>query len=736
MQPLKTSVVSIFSLLLVAFILAGNGLAASVCVTTPKSIEARKVPQVRKTELQTGSDYYAPSQAGIRHIEPNGIGYSKGYTTFDVFLTSLRLNQECAVFLDLRSQIFDDSLLAANVGLGMRYLGPWILGVNIYYDYRQTIYLNYNQIGVGLECLGKYLDFRLNGYFSIGTRESSYYDPEFSYFQNNYLYISEKRDFAFSSANAEFGLSINYFKNAPIYLALGPYFLSGNVQTACGQALRASISLREYLKLQISESYDHIFKWLGQVQLALSIPLGRKTKVKTSNKRSYTEEGTFLKKASSPVSRNEVIPVDTESNVTKAINPDTEEPYFFLFVNNSKESGEGTYENPYGDLPSLETTYSENNVIYLSGENGVYTTGYEALTGQYIFSSGIVQCLPLPGDLTIEIPSLDSGGIPILTNSPGFTALTFASNVVVSGIGIIVPADGIGISATGVNDGLIREGSFSFAGDNSIAVAMFETTDFSIERSRFSLNFSGNRGIEAIKTKNSTIDRSRFVEVDGATSYTGIYSEQSLTSFQTMRCDFTLQSSTGTGIITVDNTPGLDYSITNCSFHSRVKGENSEGRGVVLGDGITSVGGENLYLQENSFVDIGSSIEGGPVFTLSSLAYEALYFNYNQFVHCQTIAHFGSSAMVFFSIEDDNISRFFAAINRNVFRDSVDTSYISFELSDLGTSTKARCIELQRNISDAEPIAYQIDCFDSSLIDLNIEDNVGNTYINTEPISH
>ena len=105
----------------------------------------------------------------ISHIEGKGIGYKDGYTSLDLFFSDLHNNS--LPFLNLRGHIFDDGRLASNVGIGYRQLWrDYVFGGNIYYDYRNTHRLNYNQISAGFEVLGKRWDFRINGYLPVGAK--------------------------------------------------------------------------------------------------------------------------------------------------------------------------------------------------------------------------------------------------------------------------------------------------------------------------------------------------------------------------------------------------------------------------------------------------------------------------------------------------------------------------------------------------------------------------------------
>jgi|JI9StandDraft_1071089.scaffolds.fasta_scaffold06273_3 hypothetical protein len=727
---LKTLVLYSFSL---ACLILQTGYAERLPVPAKKTLPVGAHTPIPFPIVEPCEKYYTPYQIGLRHIEPKGIGYSKGYSTLDLFFTSLAFNQDIAGFLDLRGHIFDNSYLAANAGVGLRYVGSWILGANVYYDYRETKHHNYNQIAAGLECLGEIVDFRLNGYFPFGSKESGYYGSAFDYFQGNYLYIKQSREFAFLGANAEVGFSFNTLKEAPIYLAGGAYFLNGNGHTAWGGKARASLSFMEYVKLEGSASYDTIFKWIGQGELTVSIPLGRKAKVESTKKRSCADQAILLNKAVSPVSRSEIIPVDTESHVTAAINPATGLPYYFLFLNNLSGS-QGTFEDEYALTDSIEVVYKTFDQIYAYHGNGnPYQRGFRTLKGQRLLGAGIEQSLPLPGGDTVVIPPQDPGRAPIFTNDPGTAVLTLTeSNTVVSGVAIQVPDSGTGIADTGGQNNLVTRAEFDFEGDNSFGVDLSSTTNFRFQESFMRIARSGNTGFRAAGTENTTLYKNRFEEIPGADTYDCVHTTGSLRSFQLEACDFVTQSDTGVGVRIEDTTPDLSYAVRGCLFTSRLE-TNSEANGIIIGDGLNSISGQALYFESNRFRNMGGAFTGAPIFLFSSIAYQELYFRYNMFDRCQ---NFSSSAVVSLNIDDDAIPRFLAVINENVFFNSVDRTVTSFALSLSGaTFNKERVIEMIRNSSDVAPIAYQLNYKEGETILFRVLYNLGYVYIYAMPIS-
>jgi hypothetical protein len=91
-------------------------------------------------------------------------GESDGFG--DILVPVMRLGPGL-VFVNPRASRTDHSEEEYNLGLGYRFLlpqTPVILGANTYYDFRDTRADSYNQWGVGLEMLSRWVDARVNYY--------------------------------------------------------------------------------------------------------------------------------------------------------------------------------------------------------------------------------------------------------------------------------------------------------------------------------------------------------------------------------------------------------------------------------------------------------------------------------------------------------------------------------------------------------------------------------------------
>ncbi len=70
-----------------------------------------------------------------------------------------------------------------------------------------------------------------------------------------------------------------------------------------------------------------------------------------------------------PVYRKEIIVLDKRKKKSIAIDPETGQPYFFWFVDNTSSS-EGTFESPFSDFQSAEQASQPRDIIYVFSGDG------------------------------------------------------------------------------------------------------------------------------------------------------------------------------------------------------------------------------------------------------------------------------------------------------------------------------------------------------------------------------
>jgi len=160
---------------LVALLFLGLGpIGAEEAETLPPlNVSSQEQHPLPKT-CSPCSDWPVPARFTIQGEAGRGVGFTRGFSLLEGFVPLWQPNADSLFFADLRAVNFDAAeRWEFNAGGGARAYAPLldrVLGVNAFYDGRHTERNYFNQLGVGLEALGKILEFRANGYFILGTQ--------------------------------------------------------------------------------------------------------------------------------------------------------------------------------------------------------------------------------------------------------------------------------------------------------------------------------------------------------------------------------------------------------------------------------------------------------------------------------------------------------------------------------------------------------------------------------------
>ena len=454
-----------------------------------------------------------------RHIEGKGVGYNNGYTTVEAFLAS-DAELGCFVpFLDLRGHVFDNGKFAANAGLGLRWRGDRrIYGVNGFYDYRDDR-KSFNQVGLGLEALGKVWDVRINGYLPVGDKTSHPYHTKFGRFAGNSLFVSQKFEFTMKGADAEAGAhfgarDFNFFAGA------GPYYFDGQIGPhAWGGKARLMGMWKDYIGLEVSGSYDNVFKGIVQGQLYLSVPLGARTVVKRNKGRCPTSCCTALaldQRMVQPIVRDEIIVLNKHRRDFLAINALTGDPFRFFFVDNTSHSA-GTIESPFNTLLDAQNTSGPGDVIYVFPGDSTSTgmsNGITLQNGQQLLGATTSQNITTTLG-AVTIPPQSSGTfLPLIANAAG-NVVTLASDNVVSGL-YIQNLNGNGINGVSVNNMTATQNVIAGSGSSNYGIELIDVSGAAIVTNN-TIMFQDS----SVDINNSTTSNAMYVIMDNTLNNTG-----------------------------------------------------------------------------------------------------------------------------------------------------------------------------------------------------------------------
>lgn len=317
--------------------------------------------------IEKGSSGYLATE----HREAGGIGYSNGFTSLDFFY-SPNIKKRWFSFTDLQGHLFKNGKWAANSGVGLRYLPEWqniIYGINTYWDYRKTKHTQFQQIGAGIEFLGPRWDVHINGYAPYNRQKHSY-QTGFVKFQNNHALIYKKYEVAMSGLDLAAGYWIYDSDCFGIYSSLGGYYLKGNLhQETCGGLLQTKVRVTDWINISGQVSYDPLFNWNVQGAIFVRLPFGKKLKISTTESRSCKQALDLSRKLATPPERFEIIPTSTHKKTAIALDPITEEPLIFLFVNPPSDNNE-TFEGPNFLFEKTQQTSSRSYAVHIYPGSG------------------------------------------------------------------------------------------------------------------------------------------------------------------------------------------------------------------------------------------------------------------------------------------------------------------------------------------------------------------------------
>lgn len=550
-------------------------------------------------------------RATLRHIESGGIGYQDGYTTFEVFLASDPSEWSVTPFLDGRGHVFDSGTWATNVGMGLRaILGTRAYGLNTYYDFRDTHKLSYNQISVGLETLGELLDFRINGYLPVGNKTTAPYNTQFVRFSGHHMIVSRKYQYALKGIDTEVGFHFGKSELFDFYAATGPYYYKGQLgPNIWGGKARIAGMFKEYVAVEVSDSYDNAFHNRFQGQVSLTMPLGPKSRVKKSKKVSSCKMADALtSRMVQPVGRQEIIPIDSTTKQATATDPVTGAPLFFVFVNNLSSSL-GTYNSPYPTLAQAQANSGPGNIIYVFPGDGTtrgMNSGISLKANQKFWGSGVSHSIQT-GQGSVSIPAQSSSS-PTITNTNVDTegnAVTLATSNAVSGFRIRSP----------LNDAIYGTNSQSFevssctiesATTYAVEATSLGNASVSITNNQFLNNVNGIsltlNGTSSVTCSDNTFDGQTSVsnvpvEIASTDNILAVYIERNVFSDNT----------TGSIRFSLTNVVDADIRVLNNEITNNGTGSQS-----TLGSSCVVISsGTNdhcaIALRDNTFSDNGSN---------------------------------------------------------------------------------------------------------------------------------
>lgn len=457
-------------------------------------------------------------------------GYNEGYTNAGIFAPLALADENSLIFADVRALVTNQGKGGANVGVGLRHYEEGldrVFGASVWYDYDNGHVESYNQIGISLESLGRFWDWRVNGYIPVGQdKHALAVNYNGSIFSGHNILLNQVTTWeqAYHGFDTEVGGPFPILGRYGLNGYVGFYYFTGaNSSDFTGVSGRIQAQLNEDLSLGVTVTDDHTFGTNTQIQVVATLPDG------TPNR--WLRPLRVYDRMFQPVNRNYRAIVSTiyDTDQILAINPKDDLPYFVDHINpNALVSGDGSTENPFNSLANYtanETDKPNVDIVYvqprLDGSSANLDTGITLLTGQRLLSTSIHHMLPTPQG-SIELGGYTGGALPVLTNPTG-DVVVFADGancIEVSGFTITGSTGFNGISGTNNSFVMINNNTIQGA-DTGVLLTNLSGTFAAGMESTFNDNiFSGNDvdGLAVINDGAADLD---VVVVDNVASNNG-----------------------------------------------------------------------------------------------------------------------------------------------------------------------------------------------------------------------
>ena len=410
-------------------------------------------------------------------------GYQAGYTNIGIF-APYKLDEDSILFVHGMGMITYDSRGGATVGTGWRH---WmegldrIVGFSVWFDFDNGHAQPYQQVGLSFESLGRYVDYRVNGYIPISNADHVLYSQltpnAVLYGSGIGLIRNNTVEQSYTGFDAETGGPVPFLGRYGLNAYIGGYYFTGNGQKGgdfTGVSGRLLSQINEDVQFGVQVTDDHVFGLNTQFQVFVNLPSGKPG-------RWFRNPRVHDRLVQNVFRQNRVIAKTSSYTTTDiAINSSTHRPYFVANINpNLATGGNGQANSPFNSIAQYEALSLAQRQQYdtilvqartdASNTNLDTTKTLELFSGQHLLSTSMAHTFTaanLPGE-TLTMPGYTGGSAPKLFNSTGGDVITLvggnALGMEVSGFQITGSATGNGIRgnnnfAVNINNNEILKG--------------------------------------------------------------------------------------------------------------------------------------------------------------------------------------------------------------------------------------------------------------------------------------
>lgn len=400
-------------------------------------------------------------------------GYNAGYSNVGAFVP-YKLDDTAILFMTAQGLITYDSRGGATLGAGWRYYMEdidRIVGLSGFFDFDNGHAKPYQQFGISFESLGRYVDYRMNGYVPVNSPDHVLYTglsgtsqllgTGIGLLRNNTV------EQAFSGFDAEMGGPTPILGRYGLNAYIGAYYYGGmgaNGGNFTGVSGRLLSQINEDVQFGVQVTNDHMFGLNTQFQVFVNVPNGKPGR--------WMRNLAVRDRITQNVFRQNRVVAKTESFVTfdAAIDPNTHKPYFVANIDpNKTTTGNGSVENPFHSVAEYEalsqSQRQQYDIILVRPRSDGTSTNLDTSSTLFVYNNQRLLSTTVQQTFTTEnLPGVDmilggftGGAAPVLVNSSGGDVITL-----VGGNTQIQQVSGFNIQGSSTGNGI--------RGDNNTAV--------------------------------------------------------------------------------------------------------------------------------------------------------------------------------------------------------------------------------------------------------------------------
>lgn len=366
----------------------------------------------------------------------------QGQSAVNVMLPFSFESSRTLAFLDARGVVSWDGGATGSVGGGLRWFDEFrnrITGISGFWDYDDGNRRSYNQAGVSFESIGRWFDFRANGYFALGNRTNVISTALTGNFDTS---MNPTRAEAIQGIETSYsGFNVEVGGPTPIlgrygfesYIG-GYYFDTPDARSAGGVSLRSEVHVTDDLRLGINVTDDNVFGTNVFGTVVLTLPDGRpkqffrprqvREKILDRVERRY-------RVTTDRTTRDILVPVTAlipplgggNSGAIPISNVIVVDP-------NSPTNGSGTFADPFNTFVSIANPDPNTLTLVRSGNvEGQYNlSGNSLLLSESFLNTQNVMVQTSLG--TLRLPALNANATtPIWSNTAGNASGTSIVNI-------------------------------------------------------------------------------------------------------------------------------------------------------------------------------------------------------------------------------------------------------------------------------------------------------------------